>query len=141
MSANSKFTVTVHVLTLLAGSKEPLSSSFIAKSVNTNPVTIRKTIGLLHKAGLVETVPGSTGGAFLKKAPEQITLGDVYALVKQETLFGLHPDDPSPYCPIGRNIQHVLVGVFNETDRLIAESLSNKTIAGIIDEVLACEKC
>ena len=69
----------VHVLALLASTDEPLSSSWIAQSVNTNPVVIRQVVGQLRDAGLVITTPGCTGGARLARDAAQITLDDVYA--------------------------------------------------------------
>ena len=130
----------VHVLTLLAGADRLLSSAWIAGSVNTNPVVIRQIVGQLRAAGLVETLPGSTGGARLDKDAEQITLGDVYQLVKADTFFGLHPSEPSPYCPVGRNIQGVLVDVFGQMDELIAGALAGITIADVLQRVSAQEQ-
>ena len=112
MSTNSLFTSMVHVLALLASTDEPLSSSWIAQSVNTNPVVIRQVVGHLRDAGLVVTTPGCTGGARLAKDAAQITLDDVYQLVRQDTFFGLHANAPNPHCPVGRNIQGVLLDVF-----------------------------
>jgi Rrf2 family protein len=139
MSANSRFTITVHVLTLLAQAKAPLSSTYIAGSVNTNPVTIRRVVGELRQAGLVETIPGSAGGAVLRRPPEQITLNDVYQMVKEETFFGLHPSQPNPECPVGRNIQAVLLQVFAETDRQVADWLRSISIADLLTRVVERE--
>jgi len=129
----------VHLLTLLAGADRPLSSAWIAGSVNTNPVVIRQIVGQLRAAGLVETVPGSAGGARLKRDAGQITLGDVYQLVKADTFFGLHPSDPNPHCPVGRNIQGVLVDVFDQMDELIAGALAEITISEVVQRVSAQE--
>lgn len=139
MSTNSNFTYAVHILTFLAQSQEPQSSAFIAESINTNPVTIRKLMGVLREAGLVDTVHGSSGGAILKKSAAAITLGDVYMLVKDEHPFGLHPSDPNPNCLIGRNIQKILVRIFDETDNLIFRALMKISIQDIVDEVLVQE--
>ncbi len=135
MSQNSQFTLMVHVLTILAGAQQPVSSTHIAGSVNTNPVVIRQVIGQLHSAGLVETASGSNGGAKLSKAAAEITLNDVYQVVKSDTLFGLHAKVPNPGCPVGRNIQAVLVDVFDEMDALLAGGLSGTSIANILDRV------
>jgi len=139
MSTNSNFAYAIHILTFLAQADEPQSSAYIASSLNTNPVTVRKLMSVLREGGLVDTVHGSTGGAVLHKKAEDITLGDVYALVKDEHPFGLHPADPNINCPIGRNIQGVLVRVFNETDRLIARALMKVSIQDVLAEVLECE--
>ena len=135
MSQNSHFTLMVHVLTLLAGAQNTVSSTRIAGSVNTNPVLIRQIIGQLRDAGLVETSPGSTGGAKLGREAADITLGDVYKLVKSETLFGLHAKTPNPHCTVGRNIQAVLVEVFDEMDAQLADGLDRTSIADMLERV------
>lgn len=135
MRESSQFTMMVHVLTLLGKINGPVSSKFIAGSVNTNPVVIRQIVGRLRDAALVATIPGSAGGSVLSKSPEQITLNEVYQLTKKETFFGLHPNEPNPYCPVGRNIQAVLTGVFEQMDSLVEVALAQITLADIIAQV------
>jgi Rrf2 family protein len=110
MKISSRFTVAVHILALLALEKNVLcTSEWIARSVNTNPVVVRRVIGKLKKAGLVEVRPG-TGGAFLAKDIEEITLLDIYRAVEvvgEGELFQFH-EHPNPHCPVGANIQSVL---------------------------------
>jgi len=125
----------VHVLTLLAKVNKPLSSTFIAGSVNTNPVMIRQIVGRLRDVSIVETTSGSTGGTVLKKSSAQITLKEIYQLTKKETFFSLHPNEPNPHCPVGRNIQGVLIEVFDQMDTLVEEALGKITIADIVERV------
>lgn len=136
MSTNSNFTIAVHILTLITHHARPLSSSFIAGSVNTNPVTIRKLVSQLKKAHLVRTIPGSTGGTVLAKSPGDITLKDVYDVFRDETLFGLYPDDPNPQCIVGRNLQFVLLAVFDDAEALLSVFLAKITLADIRDAVV-----
>jgi DNA-binding IscR family transcriptional regulator len=140
MSANANFTTAIHILTFLASQNEPVSSAFLAASLNTNPVTVRRMISHLHDAGLVETVAGSQGGAILGRSADRISLADVYAIVKEELPFGLHPKPPAEMCPIGRNIQDVLKPLFYDIDGLIATALSKLTIQDIWGQVKVCEK-
>lgn len=140
MSANSNFTVAVHILTMLAVAEEPVSSSTAAGSVNTNPVTIRKMAGVLREAGLIDTLPGSSGGMILARSADQITLGEVYRIVQDDHLFGLHPNPPNPNCLVGRNIQGVLNTLLDETDQLVIRALSQITIQAILNQVLEREK-
>jgi Rrf2 family protein len=141
MSANSNFTYAVHILSFLASGQTPFSSAVIADSINTNPVTVRRLIGVLREAGLVETVAGSTGGALLKRPAADITLGHVYEALqdKHEYLFGLHPSEPNPQCPIGRNIQKILVQHFEALDGVVKRALMRVTIQDIVDEVMMAE--
>ncbi|WMT20545.1 Rrf2 family transcriptional regulator [Parageobacillus toebii] len=110
MKISSRFTMAVHILALLALEKNTLcTSEWIAKSINTNPVVVRRIIGKLKKAGLVNVRPG-TGGAYLLKDIEEITLLDIYRaveVVEEGELFQFH-EHPNPHCPVGANIQAVL---------------------------------
>ena len=136
MSANSQFTVMVHILTVLAATPVPVSSAAIADSVNTNPVTIRKAIGKLRAAGLVETTPGSNGGATLRKDASQISLADILDIVKEDCL-GKHANPPNPNCPVGGNIQKVMLNIHKELDDSITETLAKRSINDIWEEIQA----
>ena len=133
MGSNSRFAVAVHVLALLASENKILSSSYIAASVNTNPVNIRQTLASLKKSGLVTTTAGSLGGASLKKKAEEISLLEVYKIIKNEELLKTH--NPNPACPIGANIQQVLNNIFDDAEISLLNSLAKKTIASVVKEV------
>ena len=90
-------------------SNELCTSEWIAESVNTNPVVIRRVIGKLRDAELVQVRRG-IGGATLLKPLEEITLLDVYRaveVVEEGELFQMH-EKPNPNCPVGANIEAVL---------------------------------
>src|SRR3712207_248133 len=66
MAASSRFAVAVHILTLLADAGgEPVTSEYIAASVNTNPSLIRRLLSALARAGLTTSQLGTGGGALL----------------------------------------------------------------------------
>lgn len=110
MKISSRFTVAIHVLSLISLNQNIVSTSeWIAESVNTNPVVIRRVLGKLKKAGLVDIRRG-LGGATLLRNLEDITLLDVYRaveVVEDGDLFQMH-ENPNPNCPVGANIQDVL---------------------------------
>ena len=110
MKISSRFSVAVHILVLLeCGKNEIFTSEFIAGSVNTNPVVIRRIMGKLKEAGLIDVKSG-TGGAHLLKAPEEISLYDVYKageVVSDGELFSIH-ENTNENCPVGAKIQGVL---------------------------------
>ncbi len=138
MHASSRFAVAVHVLTLLAqGGEEPITSEYIAGSVNTNPVVIRRVLGALRAARLVTSQGGNGGGWRLVAEPAAISLRDVYRSVEEPTVFRLHHRPPNPSCPVGRHIQRVLVGRFAAANLALEEELARSTIADILHEVQA----
>jgi Rrf2 family protein len=131
--SNSRYTVALHILDVLAiGIEPPITSDMIAKSVNTNPVVIRRILATLREAGLVTSQPGVGGGITLNRAPETITLLDVYRLFKTEgDLFPLHPNEPNQLCPCGANIQAVLSPIYAEAEAALEAVLAQKTLANL----------
>lgn len=110
MKISSRFSVAVHIISILQlyGSPMP-TSEYIAGSVNTNPVVIRRILGMLKQAGIVDMKRG-TGGAYLVKNVEDITMLDLYKAVgsvEDGQLFQIH-ENPNPECPVGANIQEVV---------------------------------
>ena len=87
MAANSRMTIAVHALAWMAlaqrRGQEVLTSDQVAASVNTNPVIIRRSLGDLGRAGLVHVRHGAGAGWSLARAPEEITLLEVYDGVEQ----------------------------------------------------------
>jgi Rrf2 family protein len=134
MNASSRFAVAVHILTLLAYDDDhPVTSEFVAGSVNTNPVVIRRILGALRDAKLVSSRTGVGGGWRLARSPDAITLRDAYRAVEVETLFPLPQRSPNPACPVGRTIQRGLEGVFREAEVALDEQLARTTVAHMLE--------
>lgn len=112
MSISSKFSVGVHILLLVGTATEPLTSTIIAGSVNTNPVVIRRIVADLKKARILDSSQGRSGYDLLVE-PKDLTLLDVYKAVSgsdAERLFSMH-ENPNPACNVGASIQMVLVSI------------------------------
>ena len=135
MSTNSRFAMSVHILALLAQAERPMSSTAIAESVNTNPVTIRKVLGSLSCADLISTQMGADGGAVLMRQPEKITLLDVYHATNQPTLFAHHPKPPNQDCRCGQQITAVLDGIFSEAEVAMLDVLRQRTVAQVVRQI------
>ena len=138
MSTNSRFAVAIHILTLLAYQHpDLLTSEFIACSVTTNPVVIRRVLGELRRAGLVASQAGSGGGWRLVRLPRAITLLDAYEAVREGALFALPPQRPNPFCAIGKTMQQIVSGFFAESEAALEQSLAQTTIADVLARVQA----
>lgn len=138
MSSSSRFAVATHILALLANAQadEPVTSDYIAASVNTSPVVIRRLLAMLHEAGLVRTKEGSQGGAELAVPAPQITLLDVYRAVDEGELFTLHRNPPNPDCVVGRSIKRALKQVVDQAQMQMERELASVTIAELLNRVL-----
>jgi Rrf2 family protein len=129
---NTQFAVGVHVLTLLAAAAgEPQSSEQMADSVGSNPVHIRRVLGRLRCAGLVESRPGPGGGWRLCADPSAIRLGDIWHAVQgDEQVLGLHAANPD--CPVGREIQARLRAVDRAAAAALTAELDRSTVADVL---------
>lgn len=127
---STRFSIAVHILSLIAVSANGCTGDFIAGSVNTNPVIIRRIMGLLKKAGLVHIRAG-VGGASLLKDPDQITLLDIYRavnLLEENQLFRIH-EGPNIQCPVGRSIESVLQAELKEAQSALENRLAQTTLS------------
>ena len=114
--------------------KEKTTSTFLAGSVNVNPVIIRNTLGQLKTAGLV-TVKAGEGGASLAKDPKNITLMDVFnAVEKEEMLFHFH-ENPNPECPVGKNVHAVLDRRLLSIQDAMQKQMGSITLQDLIDDM------
>ncbi|MEY9976405.1 Rrf2 family transcriptional regulator [Lysinibacillus sp. RC79] len=133
---NSRFSVAIHILSLIAttSDKSQLTSEYIAGSVNTNPVVVRRMIGVLKKGGLLTSQSGIAGYDLLVE-PNDLTLLAIYhAIDGPEQLFAIH-DEPNPACTVGRKIQRSLEGVYTSVWHAMEEQLQAQTLQDVLDQL------
>lgn len=132
---NSRFAVAVHALALLAlRPGEPVSSSLVASSVNTNPVVIRRLMGLLSASGLVTVQAGRGGGAILSRPARKISLLDIYHAVEERAVMRVH-EDTNPDCPVGSSVCSILATVTADAEEAFAGYLRSRTLADFVRDV------
>ncbi|MDE5908259.1 MAG: Rrf2 family transcriptional regulator [Lachnospiraceae bacterium] len=134
MQISSRFTLAVHIFACIDtfGSEYKVTSDFLAGSTNVNPVIIRKILGQLKGAGLIEVARG-TGGATVTKPLDKITFLDIYnavECVENGELFHFH-ENPSTNCPVGRNIHHILDDKLFRVQSALEKELASITLADI----------
>jgi len=136
MQISTKFPVAVHTLLLVAVKKEQCTSAWIAGSVNTNPVVIRRIAGHLQKAGLLSGNQGKSGYE-LMKAPSAITLLYIYkavALTESDQLFTIH-DNPNIRCSVGASIQFLLGTIMEDAQKSMETVLAAVTLQQLINRM------
>lgn len=112
-----------------------VTSDFLAGSTNVNPVVVRKILGQLKAAGLVEVARGS-GGASIPKPLKEISFLDIYNAVEcieNGELFHFH-ENPNTDCPVGRNIHMVLDDKLMRVQKAMEAELSSITLEDIMQE-------
>ena len=133
---DTKFSVALHILTMISESKETLSSQALAESVGTNASYIRKVIALLKNAGLIQSHQGKTGYQ-LSKSPKDITLLNIYFATQEVShisLFQVHQNS-NPDCPVGKHIQAAISPLFASAEAQLDKELAQQTLEDVIDNL------
>jgi Rrf2 family protein len=132
----------VHVLTVLAYKDgERCTSAFLAGSVNTNPVIIRRLLLALQRAKLIDTSKGAGAGSRLSRSAARINLGEIYRAVEDCEPFGTPSGKPNEKCPVGHCIRKALEKVFTSAQEALERDLEKTTLAGLIETVKASATC
>lgn len=136
MAISTKLSVAIHILILIEiGPPERVTSEFIASSVNTNPVVVRRLMSKLKKACLIQSSRGLSKNYLLKK-PERISLFDIYEAVELDrAIFNTH-QNPNLDCVVGANIQAVLDGEFSKVRQRMEEELAAIYLADVIKQTV-----
>ena len=131
MQISSRFTLAIHIFACIDtfGNEYKVTSDFLAGSTNVNPVIIRKLLGQLKGAGLIQVARG-TGGTTVTKPLEEITFLDIYhavECVENGELFHFH-ENPNPNCPVGKNIHHILDDKLLQVQNSLEKELASITL-------------
>ncbi len=138
VSVTSRFAVGTHVMTVLAYSApELVTSEYVATSVNTNPVVIRRLLSQLAGSNLVRSQLGPGGGWELRRDPAEITLLEVFDATVDGDFVPGPPSEPNPECPVGRSIHCVLSDHVDEAIERFRSGLAEATVADLLHAVKA----
>ena len=146
MQISSRFTLAIHIFACVDIFKNDynVTSDFISKSTNVNPVIIRKILLQLRNAGLIEVARG-TGGTTITRPLSEITFLDIYRAVEcveDNTLFHFH-ENPNEKCPVGRNIHNVLDDKLQRVQAAMERELRSITLEDVkkdLEHYLAGDK-
>lgn len=141
MSDSQRFPIAAHTLAYLAhkgalGAADAVCSAELAASMPTNPVVVRRVTAMLAKAGLIETRPGASGGAWLARRPEAIRMDEVLRAVNGCAHLGV-PTQGVKGCPVGEAIPRAVAGAMAAAERAVVERLSALTVADLLKDAEA----
>lgn len=142
MQISSRFTMAIHMFACIdTFLDQKMTSDFMAASIGTNPVIIRKLLQQLKAAGLIEVLRG-TGGVRITRPLNEITFLDIYKAVEctpDEQLFHFH-ENPNPKCPVGNNIHKVLDDRLLQVQKAMEDKLAEMTLEDVKKDVSLCIK-
>lgn len=127
----------LHVLVhmhLLGGTE---TSETIALMLDTNPVVVRRTMGLLRQHGLLTSAGGRSGGWRLSRPAREITVRHVHEALSNGSAFALAPSHDHPTCPVERAANRVLQHAIKAAEATLLREFEAVSIADLASEVSA----
>ena len=135
MKHSVNFIDSIHILVyfeMLQGTD--LSSEVIAKSVNANPVSVRRIMSSLKKAGLITSQSGKANPQ-LSREPAAISFYDIYQAIDEEQQIFRVDEKTAPACIVGGNIQGVLAEKYDQLQRSVELEMQQINLGDIIHSV------
>src|SRR5436190_12842254 len=133
MTTNSRMASAVHIMSFVAyAGDEGTTSEAIAKSLQTNPVVVRKILKLLEGEGLVALCQGRHGGVGLRRPASRITLGQIYKAVESETGVFAMRSQVHEGCVVACAMTRRLGPIFNAANDAVEQALSTTRLAELV---------
>lgn len=124
----------LHVLIHMARHELPATSDTIARMLGTNPVVVRRTMGLLKKQGYVSSEKGHRGGWMLARPLADITLLDIHNALGSSSLFAIGLSTDHPQCLVEQSVNDALTGAFEAAQALLLERLGAITLERLAND-------
>ncbi len=121
----------LHVLVhmhLLGGTE---TSATIALMLGTNPVVVRRIMGPLREAGLVDSTGGRAGGWRLARPASEIRLSEIHAALSTGSVLSIGLSKDHPTCPVEQAGNELLSSAFSAAEAALTEALENITLADL----------
>jgi Rrf2 family protein len=133
MKQNSKLSLALHALGHMARAPgQPMTSDLIAQHNATNPVVVRRVLGVLREQGIVRSDKGHAGGWQLAKPANQITVADVYAAIAEPFLSPVELG-PTATCAIQRAMFETVQAAQTEAEAVILRHFRERSLQDLAD--------
>lgn len=129
MKGDSRLSGILHVLLHMAQGCGPHTSETLARALRTNPVVIRRTMAGLRDRGLVSSEKGHGGGWTLARAPEEITLRDIYEALGSPPLLAIGNREEAPPCLVEQAVNAALGPPLREAEALLWDRFGEVSVA------------
>jgi Rrf2 family protein len=136
---NVQFSIAVHILASLGYHEgAEVRSAELAESINAEPTFVRRTLSRLTKAGLVAATRGRHGACRIARAPETITLLDIYRASAAPPTSCVHAYPAESACFISMNIKDCMQNVLEDAQRGFEARLAEKTLSHLLHDLRIC---
>lgn len=137
MKRSSRLSIALHALVHLhAQPDKQISSAALATCLMTNPVVVRRILGELREAGIVDASKGPNGGWTLSRPATEITLRDVYSALGERLLLRTESDPGDVTCAIVRSVDRVMHDFLDDAEALLAARLQRVRLSDLATDAL-----
>lgn len=138
MKRSSRLSIALHALVHLhAQPGKSLTSAALATCLMTNAVVVRRVLGALREAGIVDASKGPNGGWSLGRPAAEITLRDVYGAMGERLLMRTESDPGDKGCAIVRQVDRVMSEFLDDAEALLAARLARTRLSDLAGEAMA----
>ncbi|ABI77218.1 conserved hypothetical protein [Hyphomonas neptunium ATCC 15444] len=134
MKRDSRLSSVLHAILHMAEQDRPMTSDELAVCMRTNPVVVRRTMGLLREAGFVSSERGHSGGWRIKADLARLTLRQLHEALGEPTVFAIGNRHETPECLVEQSVNSVLDSAFAEAEALLLERFASVTLADLAAE-------
>lgn len=134
MNRDSRLSSVLHALLHMAEHDGLMSSEELSRCMTTNPVVVRRTMGLLRDKGIVAATRGHAGGWSIAADLKTLTLRDLYEALGEPAVFAMGHRTQNPTCLVEQSVNHMLDDAYVEAERLLLERFASVTLADLAAE-------
>ncbi|SDH38212.1 Rrf2 family protein [Pseudomonas flavescens] len=134
MRNDTRLSRMLHVLIHMDRHQQRTTSETIARMLETNPVVVRRTMGLLREKGYVTSDKGHNGGWALAKPLQQITLLDIHQALGAQSIFSIGLATDHPQCLVEQAVNAALSQAFDEAQALLLQRLGAISVADLAND-------
>jgi Rrf2 family protein len=134
---DTRFSITIQIMTSLAyGEGKLLSSEELALVLKTNPSFIRKLVAKLVEHDLVVAFRGKGGGIKLAKAPDKISLKEIYiASIDNKPFIFSHNKPIVKACPVSCSMAEIFCDIVKGMEDSTLHYLSKYYLSDLVDKI------
>lgn len=132
MKRDSRLSGVLHALLHMAERPDtPMTSETLAQCMQTHPVVVRRTMGLLREAGLVASARGPSGGWRIAADLSQVTLRQLHDLLGEPAVFAIGNRHEAPDCLVEQAVNAALDDAFTRAEALLLARFAEITLADL----------
>jgi DNA-binding IscR family transcriptional regulator len=131
MKHDSRLSSVLHALLHMAEHDGPMTSEVLGQCLGTNPVVVRRTMGLLREAGLVSSDRGHAGGWRIAVDLSTVTLRQLHEALGEPAIFAVGNRNERPECLVEQSVNAALDGAFAEAEALLLTRFADITLASL----------